>query len=482
MRDTLATKEYIAMKVLLIEDEQSMVKKLFQQLSGLDPKIDTVIAKSKSSGISAIQSDEFDFIICDLRIPPYDGDVDEDEEHGLAVHSMARDLCPGTPCLFFTGYATNRNVSEQLSSGGTHDILGTGKPYAMTQLLTKDELLPCIELLAEFNSELTTLGTISIDCLGDTRNLDKMEKRALRLLARPLGGTSVEAEALIGLSGARTLRARVRNHKGHVVAYQFVKIDKRARLKEEQEKYKRHVEPLLGVGRFPALGRHIIAGIGKREALFYQLADDYTDTLFDVLRESDCDATAIVEVLRDILNRWMASSEERLLSLNELREGRIDKEELSPFLDALGPIEALEEAEKKVRTSCQHGDLHGFNVLCDASGRAVVIDFGNVGPAPACLDPVVLELSVLFHRESPFRNGSWPTIEQTEAWFDIDEYVRDCPFPMFIKKCREWASETGEASSLPWVVYTEAVRQLKYPDTNRDRALGIARAAIREFT
>ena len=267
-----------------------------------------------------------------------------------------------------------------------------------------------------------------------------------------------------------------------MVASQFVKIDKRARLKEEQEKYKRHVEPLLGVGRFPALGRHIIAGIGKREALFYQLADDYTDTLFDVLRESDCDATAIVEVLRDILNRWMASSEERLLSLNELREGRIDKEELSPFLDALGPIEALEEAEKKVRTSCQHGDLHGFNVLCDASGRAVVIDFGNVGPAPACLDPVVLELSVLFHRESPFRNGSWPTIEQTEAWFDIDEYVRDCPFPKFIKKCREWASETGEASSLPWVVYTEAVRQLKYPDTNRDRALGIARAAIREVT
>ena len=470
------------MKVLIVEDEPAMVKRLCQQLNGLDPRIETVSAMSRSSGISAVQDDEFDFIICDLRIPPKDGGVDVDEEHGRAVQALAREHCPGTPCLFFTGYATNRNVSEQLSSGGTHDILGTGNPYPMTQLLTKDEFLNCIRLLSEFNSELSALSAISIDYFGSEGSLDKMEKRALRLFARPLQGKSVEARPLSGLSGARTLRARVFNDKGHLVASQFVKIDKREKVREEQKNYQQHVEPLLGVGRFPALGRHIVAGIGKREALCYQLADDYTESLFDVLGVSDREATDVVELLREICNPWLDSRNERLLSLRELREERIGKAELRPFLDALGPIKSLEEIERQVKTSCQHGDLHGFNVLCNPSGGAVVIDFGNVGPAPACLDPVVLELSVLFHNESPFCNNSWPTIEQTEEWFDVDEYVRDCPAPKFIRKCREWASETGGVSGLPLVVYTEAIRQLKYKDTNHDRALAIARAAIREIT
>ena len=211
------------MKVLIVEDEQTQAKNLRQKLGDLNPKIETVIAQSKYSGISEIQRDEFDFIICDLRIPPYDGGVDVDEDHGIEVHSVAKELCPGTPCLFFTGFATIRNVSDQLSLGGTHDVLGTGKPYPMTQLLPKPEFLQCTELLAEFNSELDALGSIRIDHLPGTKNLDKMEKRALRLWARPLGGTSVEVEELNGLSGARTLRARVKNHAGHLVAFQFVK-------------------------------------------------------------------------------------------------------------------------------------------------------------------------------------------------------------------------------------------------------------------
>ena len=132
-------------------------------------------------------------------------------------------------------------------------------------------------------------------------------------------------------------------------------------------------------------------------------------------------------------------------------------------------------------TSYQHGDLHGFNILCDASGGAVVIDFGNVGPAPTCMDPVILELSVLFHKDSPFRSTSWPTNEQAETWFNLDEYLLGCPVPTFIRKCREWAIEMGGSTELPPVVYAEAVRQLKYEDTNRERALGIARAAMSNF-
>ena len=470
------------MRVLIVEDEKHVAAKLNERLGRLRPSIDTVIARSRSSGIKALRSDEFDFIVCDLRLPPHDGGVDTDEAHGLAVHSEARAVCPGTPCLFFTGFGTSDNVLEQLSSGGTQDILGSGEPYSMTRLLRKDRFLCCVKRLETFNSELATLDTIKID-LSDSRcSLNQFEERALRLLARRFGGTSIEASALGGLSGAQTLRAIVKNDQGHARASYFVKIGLGTELKQERENYQQYVSPLLKMGHHPALEHEIEGGIGKRVALSYQLADGYTKSLFDVLKACESDAIAVVEVLRDIFNPWLAHSEKKVLRVRDLRTQRIGDSVFHPYRDALGSSESFEEIEQKMTTSFQHGDLHGFNILCNASGRAVVIDFGNVGPAPTCIDPIILEHSVLFHKDSPFRNNSWPTIAQAEAWFDLDEYLRGCPFPEFIRKCREWASETGEPTDLPPVVYTEAVRQLKYGDTNRERALGIARAAIRKGT
>ena len=147
------------MKVLIVEDDNDVATGLNEQLSGADPSIDTVIAGSRSSGIEALRSDEFDFIVCDLRLPPHDGGVDTAEAHGLAVHSEARTVCPGTPCLFFTGYATSPNILEQLSSGGAQDILGTGENYGMTRLLTKDRFLDCVERLETLNGELVLSQT-----------------------------------------------------------------------------------------------------------------------------------------------------------------------------------------------------------------------------------------------------------------------------------------------------------------------------------
>lgn len=234
------------------------------------------------------------------------------------------------------------------------------------------------------------------------------------------------------------------------------------------------------MGHFPALGRDIEAGIGKRKALFYQLADGYAKSLFDVLEVSESAAIAVVEVLREIFAPWAEVKEKKLLRVSDLRAQRIDDSVFQRFHDSLGETGNFEGIEQEMTTSCQHGDLHGFNVLCNDSGGAVVIDFGNVGAAPSCLDPIILELSVLFHKDSRLRGNSWPTREQAEAWFNLEEYLLECPVPQFIRKCREWANETGGPTDLPPVVYAEAVRQLKYADTNHDRALGIARAAMRK--
>ena len=466
------------MKVLIVEDESHVAAELSDCLSGCEPQIDSVIVGSRSSAFEALQDDSFDFIVCDLRLPPNDGGVDTDEAHGLAVHSEAKTLCPGTPRLFFTGFTTSSAVSEQLSSGGTFDIWGSGEQYAMTRLLTKDRLMECVDRIAAFNSELATLDTIRLEQSGIKRSLDHTEQRALRILARRLHGTSIEATLLGGQSGARALSTSVKDEEGRTLGSYFTKIGARTKMKEERERYQQFVSPLLKLGHYPALEYNIEAGLGKREALFYQLADGYTRSLFDVLVLCESAAIVVVEALRETFSPWAAVTERKSIRIRDLRAQKMNDSAFLPYRGALSDVENFEAIELELTTSCQHGDLHGFNVLCSESGKAVVIDFGNVGPAPSCVDPILLELSLLFHSDSPFRNYSWPTTEQAESWFNLQEYLVGCPVPKFITKCREWAIAASGSRELPPVLYTEAVRQLKYEDTNHERALGIARAAM----
>ena len=467
------------MKVLIVEDEIYTATRLQESLSGLSPSVDSVIAGSRSSGVMALREEEFDYIVCDLRLPPSDKGLDADQSHGLAVHAEARDICPGTPCLFFTGSGTSQAVIDQLSTGSTHDILGTGEQYPMTQLLPKDQFMECVGRIGYFNSQLTTLDSINIHLPFDDVVLDHIEQRALRLLARPLNGTNVEATALGGLSGARALKANVKSDHGNLVGTYFVKIGPRADMEQERRNNDLHVNPLLKMGSYPSLIRVIEAGIGSREALVYQLANEYTESLFSVLARCESAAISVVQTLRGVFAPWEDLKRAEVFSVRALRALRIGDAAFQPHRNALETTENFEEIEQEMLSSCQHGDLHGFNVLCARSGDAVVIDFGNVGPAPSCVDPIVLELSILFHKDSPFQDHQWPTDEQAEAWFDLDEYLLGCPVPDFIKACRGWATEASLSTDLPPVVYAEAVRQLKYQDTNHERALGIARAALR---
>ena len=470
------------MRVLIVEDVYEVALELAENLSSASPSIDVDIRGSRSSGIAAIECHEFDFIVCDLRLPPHDGELAMAEAHGLEVRSAAKTLCPGTPCLFFTGFGTSQSVWDQLSGGGTFDIFGTGDSYGMTQLLTKDKLLECVDRLKHFNAELAALGDIEVYLLGGSNVLDSYDKRALQWIARFHRGTSVEARGLGGQSGAQALRISVKDEQDRELASYFAKVGWREKMREERENYSQHVSSLLKMGHYPALVRDIQAGIGKREALFYQLADGYTKSLFDVLEVNQGAAIGAVEQLREIFAPWAGVNEMKLLRVSDLRSHRIKDSEFLPYRDVLEAVEDFERVEQEIKTGRQHGDLHGFNVLCNEPGTPVVIDFGNVGPAPTCIDPILLELSVVFHSDSPFRTNAWPTNEQAEAWFNLGQYLHGCPVPEFIKKCREWANETAGPNDLPKVVYVEAVRQLKYGDTNHDLALGIARAAIREGT
>ena len=479
MRNQMAYSSRRRLKLLLVEDESHVADALARQLENLTPPVAVTIACSRHSAVSAIQSDEFDFIICDLRIPPNDNGFSTDEAHGLDVHATARRLCPGTPCLFFTGYGTSQQTIDQLSQGPTDDIFGTGEIYALTQFLTKDNLVECVNRIETFNHHIETLRTIVLQVHGQPLNLTDVEERALQLMARRLESESVEVHSSEGLSGARALRTRIRDEIGNLRAEYFTKIAFHEKADIERQNYNDYVHPLLGLGGYPALVHSISAGLGKLSALLFQFAEEYDTDLFGVLSIDEKKAASVVGEIQRIMIPWSEFKKRQLIRIGDLRSDRIDSPEVKTMADHLGTVEDFEDRVLQTTTSIQHGDLHGANVLCKPDRVPVIVDFANVQRAPACLNPVQLELSVLFHSNSPFSHSEWPTIDQSESWFDLDTYLTNCPVPNFIETCRTWAHSESSTGDLIPVVYAEAARQLKYRDTNHERAIAIVKAAVR---
>ncbi len=58
-------------KILILEDEKSLARALQLKLSRADFKVS--VAYNGEEGLSATESEEFDFIICDLIMPKMDG-------------------------------------------------------------------------------------------------------------------------------------------------------------------------------------------------------------------------------------------------------------------------------------------------------------------------------------------------------------------------------------------------------------------------
>jgi Ser/Thr protein kinase RdoA (MazF antagonist) len=105
-------------------------------------------------------------------------------------------------------------------------------------------------------------------------------------------------------------------------------------------------------------------------------------------------------------------------------------------------VDTFEQRRLQTRWSCVHGNLHGGNILVNGDGVPVLIDYGDVKEGPAAIDPITLELSVLFHPDRP-KNVTWPSAEQARAWADIPAYTQQRPFAEFIKACRAWSERVG---------------------------------------
>ena len=465
------------MRVLLVEDEEAVVKEIIGLLESRCAA-DVSVARSRDAALSLINDEEdYDLIVCDLRIPTSDGGLDVSEDHGFRVHDAARKRHSGTPCIFFSGFVNLENVGQRLATAPSVDLFGTGKLWPLVDVRPKHEQPEFIERAAELAAALGDIDAMELD-LSESGPLSNHEARPLRLYARRLGGTRVAVSTLGGLSGAKVFRVEIFDASQSSVGWVVAKVDVISKVVDEIARYSKHVAPALGIGAFAPLAGEVLHASGRFGAAFYTLAVDGHNDLFDLVTARPSEAAAAVVRLKDGLSAWGRGQAQSVVSIGDLRSARVSDERLASFTDKLDKIgrRRVEAVRLDVTMAVQHGDLHGRNVLVDAEGRPLIIDYGDVGLGPAVLDPVTLELSLLLHDEHPDLSG-WPTREQAKNWFNLDHYVRDSPVRDVVLACREWATSAGTDLELAAMVYAHAVRQLKYPDTDKGLALTLAEAA-----
>ena len=93
----------------------------------------------------------------------------------------------------------------------------------------------------------------------------------------------------------------------------------------------------------------------------------------------------------------------------------------------------------------------------------------------------MLELSLIFHPET-ILDASWPTIRQARLWGDLDAYLEDCPYEVYVRSCRRWAEEVSAGKrEILVVAYSYLLRQLKYEDTNKELALALLDGVMKSF-
>ncbi|MBB4638928.1 response regulator [Longimicrobium terrae] len=475
------------MRVLLIEDDQAFASAFTNALQDLEPSIDCLHAWSREGAVAALGSSEYDTILCDLSIPSTDGALDEDVIHGISVYQQARKLHPGTQILILTGHSEEQIdfVTTAIQEAPREDLFGMRRPMALTRLIRKVNLDDCILSLVEFaRAQQQMDDTIEIQERGIA--LTSAERRLLRIFAQRHNGAIIDVLPLSGgLSQSKTLRVQVQDSGLVTRAVAVAKLGSLESVTDEETRYRKHIAPLLGVGSFTSFSDEIRAGAGSVAGLFYTLAEEYQTSFFDVLARSERDALLVLDRLVELERPWTSSWASKQIRVEDLRRSMISDDQFIPYADsvrALIPLDQVERCRVTVRQCPQHGDLHGLNILVSGENRPVLIDYGDVGIWCACYDMIVLELSLLFHPTSVAVRGDWPSVEQAARWNDLDVYVADCPFPEFVRRCRANAIRLAAARRDVFAnAYSFAVRQLKYPNTDKNLALAVARCAAREL-
>jgi CheY-like chemotaxis protein len=463
------------MRMLVVEDDKTFLEGLIPILQALGNDVEIVEARSKESAQTHLSTEFFDLVLLDLTLPTADGLLDLNIQHGHAVFGSSILLARGTPVFILTGSSAEDVFPDLLAQARQVDVWGDGASRPTVDYLAKSRLDKLAAKLQPIATAVRALDDVELKRADSGSSLSIAEDRIIRIFARRRAGTRCElAQISAGLSDARVFRIKVFDQYGARRIHAIAKIGSHEAIATETRNYETEIARLDSSATPRCLGT-IDFGGKDTAAVFYSLVEGYEKTLFDLVTSNPSLAAAAVNKTAALMDIWNEEVPERAVQVRDVRRLFIADDKTPPLIAEfkIRSFETFEERKVQTRWSCIHGDLHAGNILVNEEGVPALIDYGDVKEGPASIDPITLEFSVLFHPDRP-KSETWPSAEQTRSWGDIPTYTQQCPFAEFIKACRAWSERVGVGPrEISASAYGYLLRQLKYPDTDKELALAL---------
>lgn len=473
------------MRILLVEDNTTFAGEVEHEARSI-PQCELVWVSSRDEALARIEGGElFDLVILDRKIPSANGILDDHVEHGWRVFQAVRTHSAGTPVWFLTG-TEDADFAADFGNdyARAEDLHGRRIEEPMYRVFWKKRMSECVRRLKEFAANQAALERIAVEPDPPTLTLGSAGIRTVRLFGGRHYGSVVEVTSLNGgFSNSRVLKVAIKAADRRTLMTAAAKISSISETEAESERYRTEISRLTP-GGFPQLTEKIDAGAGNIGGLFYGMVGENVQSLFDRLVANDGNVPQLPGELHAILRPWYQAKRTEQVRVSQIRRrfiGDTVLPDIRRHLDGID-IATIENYTLSAATCCQHGDLHCANVVFDGRDRAMLIDFGDTGPSYAAVDPVTLELSTIFHSQHTRLPPDWPIAENMLNWTILDRFTLTCQFGAFIVGCRNWANaEAGSQDEVVAIGYAYAMRQLKYPDTDKPLARALIQACIGYF-
>ena len=471
------------MKILLVEDNTGFAGDLEHALQEVHGMGEIVKSGDKETSINHLKNNLFDLVILDLSIPPSPYVEVADPEHGQAVFHEARELHPGTPIFVLTGSEIDKFSRSLARLGNQVKLWGEKAPVETLNYFRKEEVDELLSRVATMCTAVANMSNIAINTRGKDLGLTPVQLRMLKTFTKSLDCVASDVSLLSGgLSDAKVVKITAVDQNRRAQALCAAKLGHRRIISAERDAYDKHVRKLT-VGACPPLFDVVEDGVGLNGSIFYTLTDSDTKSLFDRLSENPDLGIRVVHHIRHALSRWTEASAVQMITVREIRERMLAEEkmqELAARFDLSG-FSDIENLKLQASASCIHGDLHCGNVLVKSSGESVLIDFGDAGPGFTGIDPITLELSLLFHPDSKKSTFREELVSNLDRWPDVENFAGNIALKSMIIACRDWAYDVaGGDMAVLAIAYAYALRQLKYETVPSELTLAfIERLAVR---
>ncbi|END9080142.1 response regulator [Yersinia enterocolitica] len=468
------------MQILFVEDNSFYAATLVSAVKDRFPEIAWVVVDNSSSAEALLDKNYYDLVILDLCMPSIPSGLEKVVENGQQLFYSVQRLMPGTPIYILTGSELDSFATNLLRHGERIKLWGAAREFSTVLYFRKDETLELVEELSKVYDEIVPLNATVINTRGIQIEFGRGQERALQSFVRSMGGFDGVYYPLSGLSGSLVGRIEVRDDRFNVIGVFVAKLGLTSKIQKENESYARHVR-LMPMNTFTPLLLSMDKGLKEYSAIFYTLAEGYTETLFNVIRNDPCKAVDVIKKVRNSMERWSTARKVSRVKIAEIRRAKLNDTDFNK-LTAQYDIEEIKDIEDifvNISESCIHGDLHGGNVLVNQAGTPILIDFGDVGFKYTGLDPITLEMSLIFHPDCVVSEISHEIRPSINNWPNIDRYCQDNPFREVIKYCRDWAYDiSGDDKSVLAAGYAFAVRQLKYDTISADDTIVLIKRIV----